>query len=63
MERGTVTLRYMPNKYFEVRAEGRYDRTDGNNFVDSALAFTTSGGVQGTKNNGYSLGLEAIAKF
>jgi hypothetical protein len=60
---GTATLRYMPSKYFELRAEGRYDKSDGNNFVDSAVAFATSEGAQGTKNDGYSLGLEAIAKF
>jgi hypothetical protein len=60
---GTATLRYMPNANFEVRAEGRYDKTDGNNFIDNALAFTTSAGATGTKDTGYSLGLEAIAKF
>jgi len=60
---GTATLRYMPSKYFELRAEGRYDRTDGDNFVDNALSFATSGGTQGTRNSGWSLGLEAIAKL
>ncbi|MGH8132311.1 MAG: outer membrane beta-barrel protein [Steroidobacteraceae bacterium] len=60
---GTATLRYMPNTNFEVRAEGRYDKTDGSDFIDNALAFTTSAGATGTKDTGYSLGLEAIAKF
>jgi len=60
---GTATLRYMPNTNFELRAEGRYDRTDGNNFIDDARAFAASVGAAGTKNSGWSLGLEAIAKF
>jgi putative OmpL-like beta-barrel porin-2 len=60
---GTATLRYMPNTNLEVRAEGRYDRTDGNNFIDDARAFAASLGAAGTKNSGWSLGLEAIAKF
>jgi len=60
---GTATLRYMPNMNFEVRAEGRYDRSDGNNFVNDALAFAASEGKLGTKNSGWSLGLEGIAKF
>src|SRR5258706_2321445 len=60
---GTVTLRYTPNANFEVRAEGRYDGTDDSNFVDNAAAFIVSGGAAGAKDNGFSLGLEAIAKF
>jgi hypothetical protein len=59
----TATLRCMPNMNFEVRAEGRYDRADGNNFIDDARAFAASLGATGTKNSGWSLGLEGIAKF
>jgi hypothetical protein len=60
---GTATLRYMPNTNLELRAEGRYDGSDGNTFIDSAKDFASSGGVTGTKKNQYSLGLEAIFKF
>lgn len=60
---GTATLRYTPNANFELRSEGRYDRSDGNAFVDDALSFAASGGKSGTKNSGWSLGLEAIVKF
>lgn len=60
---GTATLRYMPNANFELRAEGRYDASDGHTFIDSATDFASSAGVTGTKKNQYSLGLEAIFKF
>jgi Putative beta-barrel porin-2, OmpL-like. bbp2 len=60
---GTATFRYMPNANFELRAEGRYDASDGHTFIDSAADFASSAGLTGTKKNQYSFGLEAIFKF
>ena len=59
----TATLRYMPSANFELRAEGRYDFSNGSTFVTSGADFTTPGGLSGTGENQYSLGLEAIFKF
>jgi len=59
----TATLRYMPSAKFELRAEGRYDLSNGSTFVSSGAEFTTPGGLSGTGKNQYSLGLEAIFKF
>jgi hypothetical protein len=44
----------MPNTNFEVRAEGRYDRSDGDNFVDDAQTFAASEGAAGIKSSGWS---------
>ena len=60
---GTLTLRYLPDAHFELRAEGRYDHANGDHFVDDGVAFTTSAGAAGTRNNQASLGLEGIFKF
>ena len=60
---GTVTLRYLPNAHVELRAEGRYDHSNGDNFVNDGVAFTTSNGTLGVKNDQASIGLEGIFKF
>ncbi|HUN26229.1 MAG TPA: outer membrane beta-barrel protein [Steroidobacteraceae bacterium] len=66
---GTADLRYIPNGFFEVRLEGRYDHTNGSNIVSDSVAYETSlstypyNGTAGTENHGYSFAVEGIAKF
>ena len=60
---GTVTLRYLPSAHIELRAEGRYDHSNGNNFVNDGLAFTSSSGALGVKSDQASFGLEGVFKF
>jgi len=60
----TYTLAYLPTSNFEMRAEYRYDWSNGHApFPNGPLnAFMTSNGI-GTSKQQYSFGLEALLKF
>lgn len=58
----TVTLAYVPTKFFELRGEVRGDKSDSNAFVKDAAFFGGNPGA-GTGDNQISLGLEAVCKF
>ena len=58
----TLTLAYLPTKFFELRAEVRGDKSDSNAFVKDA-AFFSGTPAAGTGDNQISLGLEAVCKF
>jgi hypothetical protein len=58
----TLTLAYVPTKFFELRGEVRGDKSDSNAFVKDAAFFSGTPGA-GTGDNQISLGLEALCKF
>ena len=58
----TLTLAYLPTKFFELRGEVRGDKSDSNAFVKDAVFFSGVSGA-GLTDNQTSIGLEAVYKF
>lgn len=58
----TLTLAYLPTKFFELRGEFRGDKSDSNAFVKDPAFFSGTPGA-GTGDNQISIGLEALCKF
>jgi hypothetical protein len=58
----TLTLAYLPTKFFELRGEVRGDKSDSDAFVKDAAFFSGVSGA-GITDNQTSIGLEAVYKF
>jgi hypothetical protein len=60
LKEGTVTLGWMPSKNFELRLEGRYDKSDQKGFLKDVNNTTA---VQTFDDKQNSVALEALFKF